>query len=82
MKAVISYWKYDSHCKDTKKALAEIDASEIRRYLLKIRKLNSAREFLKRGMRWLSSWSFPLVLSDLDCSPRFPPAILGNANVP
>ena len=49
MKAVISYWKYDFHCKDTKKALAEIDGSVIRRYLLKIRRLNLARESLKRG---------------------------------
>lgn len=76
MKAMISYWKYDFHCKDTKKALAEIDGSEIRRYLLKIRRLNLTREFLKRGVRWLSFWSFPLVLSDLDCSLRLPPAIL------
>ena len=77
MKAVISYWKYDFHCKDTKKALAEIDGSEIRRYLLKIRRLNLTRASLKRGgMRWLSFWSFPLVLRDLDCSLRLPLAIL------
>ena len=49
MKAVISYWKYDFHCKDTKKALAEIDGSEIRRYLLRIRRLNLTRASLKRG---------------------------------
>ena len=76
MKAVISYWKYDFHCKDTKKALAEIDGLDIRRYLLKIRRLNLAREFLKRGVRSLSSWSFLLVLSDLDSSLRLPPAVL------
>ena len=49
MKAVISYWKYDFHCKDTKKALAEIDGSEIRQYLLEIRRINLTRAFLKRG---------------------------------
>ena len=49
MKAVISYWKYDFHCKDTKKALAEIDASEIRRYLLKVGRLNLTRDLLKGG---------------------------------
>ena len=49
MKAVISYWKYDFHCKDTKKALAEIDDSEIRQYLLEIRRINLTRAFLKRG---------------------------------
>lgn len=76
MKAVISYWKYDFHCKDTKKALAEIDGSEIRQYLLKIRRLSPTREFLKREMIWLSFWSFPLVLGDLDYSLRLPPAIL------
>lgn len=76
MKAVISYWKYDFHCKDTKKALAEIDGSAIRRYLLKIRRLSPSREFLMRGMRWLSFWPFLLVLSDLDSSLRLPPAVL------